>query len=211
MAAVVVALAVMRPQISTYRPIRTAFQRYSRNSMQISRTVRAMSSQFARYPNGVPFTDLLRLIDRGVQDKEWIKVIHRHPDILKAFRQKSIELAKSGKSSDQDCKDQFLLPEFKWSVTASSILVYIAPNAFPYHFEKGVSHLVMWTENNSTSLNQFEDVALQKYPKGHDMIIWVNHMSMRSIPGILHAHLVVQPRSDNANSSSVLAKAIMVA
>jgi len=34
------------------------------------------------------------------------------------------------------------------------------------------------------------------------MVLWVNDMSMRSIPGILHAHLLLKPYSNEPGTGS---------
>ncbi|GAB5371307.1 hypothetical protein AAMO2058_001568800 [Amorphochlora amoebiformis] len=157
------------------------------------------------YPNGVPFEVLKSLVKRGIQDNMWADVIHRHPDTTNQFLQKIQELKEQKRQSVDDCRDMYMTPEFEWkNVGETEASVFISLNLFPYHFEEDMK------------LSEFEEVALRKFPTGHDMVLWINDMSMRSVPEILHAHLLVRRQSHNGHHhlvtdkpSRVVAKARM--
>eukprot|EP00465_Bigelowiella_longifila_P009890 CAMPEP_0185276402 /NCGR_PEP_ID=MMETSP1359-20130426/56101_1 /TAXON_ID=552665 /ORGANISM="Bigelowiella longifila, Strain CCMP242" /LENGTH=141 /DNA_ID=CAMNT_0027870057 /DNA_START=106 /DNA_END=531 /DNA_ORIENTATION=+ len=89
----------------------------------------------------------------------------------------------------------------------STFSLYVSSNEFPYHWEEGLMHLLIWTdeEMKSVGINEFCQAAISRFPKGYEMVIWVNDMSMRSIPGILHAHLLLKPyvNVQGAGSSGV--------
>eukprot|EP00472_Partenskyella_glossopodia_P008253 CAMPEP_0197533502 /NCGR_PEP_ID=MMETSP1318-20131121/43676_1 /TAXON_ID=552666 /ORGANISM="Partenskyella glossopodia, Strain RCC365" /LENGTH=212 /DNA_ID=CAMNT_0043090417 /DNA_START=106 /DNA_END=744 /DNA_ORIENTATION=- len=164
---------------------------------------------YKRYPNGVPFTVAEHLVKRGVQDREWLKVIHRHPKIQHLFMQKCRELNHLGIPNENDCRATYMREEYAVEVPCSSDSdveggqnkLFVSLNYFPYHWESDALHFVMWTDSPNLELKYFEDVALGKFPAGFDMILWINDMSMRSIPGILHAHLLVKPHDESSPGS----------
>lgn len=74
----------------------------------------------------------------------------------------------------------------------SSLVLF--PNDFPYYFEPGVHHYLLWKLNgvlNDAEVANAQRTVLQSHVHSVDTQFFVNPPTLRSIPEIDHAHILV--------------------
>eukprot|EP00466_Bigelowiella_natans_P008586 jgi/Bigna1/75584/fgenesh1_pg.35_\ len=130
----------------------------------IERKAQVEQGPFERYPSGLSFEIAVNLVQRGLQDSEWLGCIHRHPDVNRHFREKCLRLDSKGITNEDDCrrisKDymsmvRYMTKENEVILTsndgddssAGALSLYVSSNEFPYHWEEGLRHLLIWTDD----------------------------------------------------------------
>jgi len=89
-----------------------------------------------------------------------------------------------------------------WAATPSlsevtEVRKALRPNEFPYYFEDGIEHWILWklfdrvTEHDIDAAKQ--QLKKLKRPNGEDikMLHWINPPHLKTIPEIDHAHILV--------------------
>ena len=72
--------------------------------------------------------------------------------------------------------------------------VVIAPNDFEYNFSSEVSHYIIWFESKDDLCAKAVESKIEGsfLGKANDIRWWVNPVSMRSVPGLAHCHVLAQ-------------------
>lgn len=77
----------------------------------------------------------------------------------------------------------------------SNCICRLVPNDFPYWFEEGLTHSILWIfsldQKSEPSLEQVHKFIQQKYSKeAYDYVTWKNPTNLKSIKDIEHYHVV---------------------
>lgn len=72
---------------------------------------------------------------------------------------------------------------------AGSARVLWRPNDFPYHFEPGVEHHILWCERGQPT-DEMVDAAIARERQGWETVSWVNPVGLQSVRGLDHAHVL---------------------
>ena len=72
---------------------------------------------------------------------------------------------------------------------ASSRAVWRA-NDFPYHFEPGIEHHILWFESGVPSTERIAAAVHQNLGAGYETASWVNPPALQSVRGLGHAHIL---------------------
>lgn len=90
----------------------------------------------------------------------------------------------------------------KKSVNRTNIIsqerLKLAPNDFPYYFEDGIHHFILWKLGGIITEHEAVDAAMKlrtHNSKYIDHIIYINPPHLKSIPEIEHAHVLVYESS----------------
>jgi hypothetical protein len=74
----------------------------------------------------------------------------------------------------------------------------LVPNDFPYHFEPGIQHFILWKLGGEALKQSEVDDATNTLTSGaaaKDALFWVNPAHLKSVLDIDHAHLIVRDLS----------------
>ena len=86
----------------------------------------------------------------------------------------------------------------QWSVNVSTILAVgvqkaLVPNDFPYWFQPGIAHWVLWKINADIGPDDLRDAehTLRRDLHALDILSFINPAHLKSVPGVAHAHFLV--------------------
>ena len=66
---------------------------------------------------------------------------------------------------------------------------FIRKNDFPYHLESNLSHLIFWY-NGEINMNEAYRASLSHIPNCGNIILFGNHVKLKSIPELNHYHII---------------------
>jgi hypothetical protein len=69
----------------------------------------------------------------------------------------------------------------------------LLPNDFPYNFEDGIIHFILWKVGNVITDDEINDIINQEFNSGSrysDYAVYINPSHLKSIPDIEHAHIL---------------------
>ena len=84
------------------------------------------------------------------------------------------------------------------NVTIEQEKLVLAPNDFPYYFEDGIQHFILWKLGGEITEQEAVDAAMRlrtKNPSYVDHVIYINPPHLKSIPEIEHAHVLLYQSS----------------
>ena len=67
-------------------------------------------------------------------------------------------------------------------------------NDFPYFFEEGIEHWVLWSATGSIPEDALREEALRRFGADHDVLIWVNPPELQSVRALWHAHVLTRKK-----------------
>eukprot|EP00756_Hemistasia_phaeocysticola_P007684 Hpha_TRINITY_DN1436_c0_g1::TRINITY_DN1436_c0_g1_i1::g.9595::m.9595 len=83
----------------------------------------------------------------------------------------------------------------------------LLPNAFPYFFEGGMTHSVVWVTGANITAQEVRDAAAEIRKEGSEAVWWVSHSP--SVPGrniMDHAHVLVRDQAADGGATGQLAE-----
>jgi len=63
------------------------------------------------------------------------------------------------------------------------------PNDFPYYFEAGIEHHILWYEQGPPTDESVAEAIARERP-GYETVTWVNPVELQSVRGLHHAHVL---------------------
>ena len=77
--------------------------------------------------------------------------------------------------------------------TTISSRIILLPNDFPYNFEKGIEHYVLWKLGDLITSSEIEEEArkLVQLKNADDSVFYINPVELKSILDIEHGHILI--------------------
>eukprot|EP00040_Diaphanoeca_grandis_P009115 m.47702 g.47702 ORF g.47702 m.47702 type:complete len:154 (-) comp20557_c1_seq1:53-514(-) len=140
-----------------------------------------------------------------VENKEMYK-LRRSAEQLKAYHEYMLEMKKKFKS----VADMIMIEKFGYTQRTGSddLLEAIRPtekgsrfiwkpNDFPYNFEPGISHDLIWCESGKILEEEIDSVIKMHKDDSHETVHFINPTALQTIPECLHVHVLSRKkRSD---------------
>ena len=67
-------------------------------------------------------------------------------------------------------------------------------NDFPYHFEEGIDHWVLWSSSGPLLDEALRGEAAERFGTDHEFLIWVNPPELQSVRAMWHAHVLIRKK-----------------
>jgi hypothetical protein len=77
------------------------------------------------------------------------------------------------------------------------LFLLFSPQDFPYYFEEGMEHHVLWSSTPLDPKRVVAEAAAGRDPDGTGAWEWVHFVNptlLKSVPGIWHAHIISRRR-----------------
>eukprot|EP00884_Botryococcus_braunii_P010548 jgi/Botrbrau1/19495/Bobra.0812s0002.1 len=104
---------------------------------------------------------------------------------MKAFHLQS-DMNQSPHNHDSDGRKQAVPGDLARS--SGDVFIVWRPNDFPYHYEDGIEHHVLWSSQALTHERIEQEIKERR--KGYETVYWINPPVIMSIPGVWHCHIL---------------------
>ena len=145
-------------------------------------------------PRPIDWETLRQRLEKGE-----LHLLGRSEEVLRLYRTFSADILKEYTSmGDYVCHTVFgypleidpstskkhaIIPEPKGSRLA------FRPNDFPYYFEEGIEHHVLWSESDILNDEVVKQQILLHRPD-HECLFFINPLMLQSIKSVAHAHIL---------------------
>ncbi|SAL97069.1 hypothetical protein [Absidia glauca] len=119
-----------------------------------------------------------------------IKKIHRHPTTQVVYN----KWIKETLDTYGTIEHYLLSTKLKPFTTSNPPTVIVLPNDFPYSVEKGIQHVLIWSQEPLAPT--FVDTVLgEQYDPGvWEWVYWVNPPEIQSVKKLPHVHVFLRKR-----------------
>ncbi|KAI9301844.1 hypothetical protein BJ944DRAFT_242912 [Cunninghamella echinulata] len=123
-----------------------------------------------------------------------IKKIHRHPSVQVVYQKWMKDtLEKYGTIENYLLSTKLHFPSAT-NTSSEEPPVIILPNDFPYSVEKGIKHILIWSQTPLTP-DYVEKIIQKNYtPKEWEWVYFVNPPEVQSVKKLPHVHVFLRRR-----------------